>query len=484
MILCDDLGYGDLACFGHPVIRTPHLDRLAAEGLRFTQCYAAAPVCSSSRAGLMTGRTPSRVGVYDWIPQGNVMHLRREEITVATLLRRAGYATIHAGKWHLNGRFNQPEQPQPGDHGFDHWLSTQNNAAPNHENPTNFVRNGKPVGPLEGYSCQIVADETIRWLRARDAAKPFFAFVCFHEPHEVVAAPPALVEKYEKAGATKKGEATYYACVENMDSAAGRLLAALDELGLADNTLVLFTSDNGPETLNRYPNAWRSHGSPGPLRGMKLWLYEGGIRVPGIVRWKSHTPVGKVSAEPVCGLDVLPTLCELAGVEPPRDRAIDGSSFAALVDGKSAAAALRADASSQTRQPGAAETVSTAAIRRHTPLFWHYFNALGEPKAALRVGSWMVLGHVERGNRMAVGNFNASLMPAIKSEQLTQFELYDLGKDPSQKRDLAADEPQRLAELSAALKKKFAEVQAEAPVWVESAAPGKKPANRPRSKRN
>ena len=150
VVLADDLGYGDLGCYGNAAVRTPHLDRFAAEGLRLTDCYAAAANCSPARAGLMTGRTPYRAGIHNWIPMHSPMHLRREEMTVATLLRGAGYDTCHAGKWHLNGRFNQPDQPQPSDHGFEHWFSTQNNALPSHRNPDNFVRNGEPVGPLSG----------------------------------------------------------------------------------------------------------------------------------------------------------------------------------------------------------------------------------------------------------------------------------------------------------------------------------------------
>ena len=148
VILCDDLGYGDLACYGHPHIKTPHLDKLATQGMRLTSCYAAAPVCSPSRAGMLTGRTPNRSGVYNWIPGNHVMHLRKDEVTVAAMLKNSGYDTAHVGKWHCNGKFNSPAQPQPGDHGFNHWFATQNNAAPSHKNPRNFVRNGKSVGPM------------------------------------------------------------------------------------------------------------------------------------------------------------------------------------------------------------------------------------------------------------------------------------------------------------------------------------------------
>ncbi|MEE3221148.1 MAG: sulfatase-like hydrolase/transferase, partial [Planctomycetota bacterium] len=200
VILCDDLGYGDLACYGHPHIKTPNLDRLAAAGIRLTACYSAAPVCSPSRVGLLTGRVPNRAGVYDWIPAAggpradarDQVHMRREETTIAHLLKTAGYATCLSGKWHCNSYFNSPKQPQPGDSGFDHWFATQNNAAPSHENPVNFVRNGKRVGKLQGYSCQLVIDEAINWLdrlAKKSPQQPFFLFATFHEPHEPVASP-------------------------------------------------------------------------------------------------------------------------------------------------------------------------------------------------------------------------------------------------------------------------------------------------------
>ncbi len=447
VILCDDLGYGDLGCYGHPTIRTPNLDRLAAQGLRLTDCYAAAPVCSPSRAGLLTGRTPSRLGVYSWIPAEHPMHLAREEITIATLLKKAGYRTAHVGKWHLNGRFNSAAQPQPGDHGFDHWFSTQNNAAPSHQNPNNFVRDGKAVGALEGFSCQLVTDEAIRWLK-QDAARssPFFLFVCYHEPHEPVASPPDLVMQYA-AKAMNEDQAQYFANVANMDRAAGRLLATLDELKVADDTLVVFTSDNGPETLKRYPGAKRSYGSPGPLRGMKLHLYEGGIRVPGILRWPGHTKPGQVSRESFSSLDLLPTFCQLAGVPVPGDRAIDGSNFLPILEGK--------------------------LITRRTPLFWHYYRSIGEPKAALREGDWMVLGHWDQPQLGGGGTLRPGDMEIIKRAKLTSFELYNLRADLGEMRDVASQEPARLSAMSKRLTEMYTQVIAEGRSWKMPGPGGK-----------
>jgi len=442
IILCDDLGYGDLACYGHPHIKTPHLDRLASQGLRLTDCYASAPVCSPSRAGLLTGRTPNRLGVYDWIPEGHPMHLKRDETTIAQLLQSAGYDTAHVGKWHCNGLFNSSEQPQPGDHGFRHWFSTQNNALPTHENPVNFVRNGKPVGEIEGFSCQIVADEGIRWLQEwRDKEKPFLLHVCFHEPHERVASPAKLVKQYTDQS-FYEDQAQYFANVANMDAAVGKLMKTLDEMGVAENTFVFFTSDNGPETLNRYgKGSRRSWGSPGVLRGMKLHIYEGGIRVPGIIRWPGQITAGQESDTPVCSVDLLPTLCELADVPVPQKRPLDGTSLLPMFSG----------------QP----------IQRTTPLFWNYYRANSVPRVAMREGDWKVVAHWSgpEGIRPLGGNVNSISQEFIKNAKLTKFEIYNLKQDISEQHNLAWQEQDRLKALQKKLVQKYAAVQKEGPVW-------------------
>lgn len=435
VILTDDLGYGDLATYGHPIIQTPNLDKLAGQGVKLTACYSASPVCSPSRVGLLTGRTPSRAGVYDWIPEGHAMHLQHGEITIPMLLKKAGYKTAMAGKWHCNGKFNTEEQPQPDDFGFDHWFATQNNAAPSHENPRNFVRNGSPVGPLEGYSCRIVADEAIAWLEANKAQPaPFFLYVAFHEPHEPVASPPELVSRYSTTNELDRAQ--YFANVTNLDAAVGRLMQALDHLNLSEDTLVIFTSDNGPETLNRYPNARRSYGSPGPLRGMKLWMYEAGIRVPGIIRYPGVIQPGQVWDETVCSLDFLPTFCDLAGVDTPRDRELDGTSLVSLLKGE--------------------------PFSRTKPLYWHYYRSYGEPAVTMRSGDWTLLAHVEQKPKPGLPLLSDTTY--IRSP-LKRFELYNIKDDLKQEHDLAGSEPQRLGELSKILIEKHRSVITEAPAW-------------------
>lgn len=431
LVLSDDLGYGDLACFGNKSLHTPHLDKFAAEGLRLTSCYAGHPNCSPSRTALMTGRTPTRVGVRNWIPQDSPMHLRRSEITIAALLKQAGYTTCHSGKWHLNGQFNEPTQPQPVDHGFDHWFSTQNNAAPSHRNPNNFVRNGQPVGQLEGYSAHLVVDEAIRWLGARDVSKPFFLYVCFHEPHEPIASDEQYTRLYPSADPTYSA---HHGNITQMDDAFGRLMGALDEQQLRDSTFVFFTSDNGPAITAAHP-----HGSAGPLRDKKGTVYEGGIRVPGIVRWPGRTQAGSVSDEPVCGVDFLPTACALAGIQPPGDRVLDGVNLLPILNG----------------QP----------LQRSTPLYWHFNRASSQPKVALRAGDWKILATLDKPPQGRANDLTEEDERLFKEAELAEFSLYHLRSDIGETTDLSAKEPAKLAELKAMLRSRYHEVRAESPTW-------------------
>lgn len=429
VILCDDLGWGDLENYGHPVIRSPRLMEMAAEGIQFSDFYSAAPVCSPSRVGLLTGRNPNRAGVYDWIPSASpgqtpassrsLVEMRESEFTIAGMLREAGYATMMSGKWHCNAMFNSRKQAQPDDHGFDHWFATQNNAAPSHKNPTNFVRNGEQVGKIEGYSCLLVADEFVKWLGRHQAShpqQPFFAYIAYHEPHEPVASPPDLVEKYEKVGAANHDEAQYFANVENLDAATGRVLDAIDKLGYGDDTLVIFTSDNGPETLNRYRNAYRSYGVPGPLRGMKLHTHEAGCRVAGIMRWPAGIAAGQKSNEAVSSLDFLPTFARLAGATPPPEVELDGTDFLPALAGK--------------------------PVERQKPLVWVYYHSLTEsgnhlPSVSMRVGDLKVralLEGIEGSSNLDESNYRKAL-----EATLTDFEIFDLSSDPGESNPLPLD---------------------------------------------
>jgi arylsulfatase A len=415
IFLADDLGYGDLGCYGHPVMKTPNLDQFAKQGLRLTQCYSACPVCSPSRSAILTGRTPYRNGVFTWIPANSDIHLRKTEITLPTLLKKAGYTTCHVGKWHLNGKFNSPDQPQPNDHGYDYWLGTQNNAAPSHKDPTNFVRNGKPAGKLEGYSAVLVAEEAANWLKnQRDAKKPFFLAVWTHEPHLPIESDPRFQGLYPDLVKADPDKAQHHGDVSQVDHAFGLVMKTLDDLKLADNTIVFFTSDNGPEGDGV---KGRTRGSTGGLRGRKRAVYEGGIRVPGIIRWPGHIKPNSESDQPVIGSDIFPTVCALTGVALPNDRPIDGTSLLPLFEGKS--------------------------IERKIPLYWRYHAAPGDRKIAMRQGDWKIVSDVG----------------------LSKFELYNLKDDPRETTDLAGKEKDRLEAMKKTLIQLNAEIEKEGPDW-------------------
>ncbi len=437
IILVDDMGYGDPGCYGNKIIRTPHIDQLAREGIRFTDCYAPAPVCSPSRAAMLTGRTPNRLGIYDWISdaQGsNFMCLKTQEVTLAELLKAAGYTTSVVDKWHCNGKFNHADQPKPSDHGFDHWYVSAQNLK-RQLNPYQFVHNGKQIVTQKGYACEVVAHESIRWLnQERDRQRPFFQCVWFHEPHEPIDAPPDLVKEY---GAYEGTRPLYYANVTNLDRQIGKVLKNLEQQGLSENTVVLFTSDNGPAKLQAGYRS-RSHGTAGPLREYKWTLFEGGIRVPGIMRWPGHTQAGQVINEPISGVDVLPTFCRIAGVSMPDDRVIDGVDLSPMFSGK--------------------------RIVRKIPLHWHYYAPYAGPLSVMRKGVWVVTGQWDIDHPV-MGRMKKEHVTLIKKAKLRDFKLYNLRDDIGQTTDVGDTYPQRLKEMSAELVRLYTEVQAEAPTW-------------------
>lgn len=440
IFLADDLGYGDLGSYGHPVIMTPNLDKLAENGLKLTRCYAASPVCSPSRAGLITGKIPNRLGIYDWIPENSVMHISDSVTTIPGLLREKGYTTGLFGKWHCNGKFNSPDQPQPDDLGFDHWMATQNNAIPSHENPVNFVKNGKELGEIKGFSSQLVADEVIRWLDEQPDGQPFFGYVPFHEPHEPVASPPDLVAQY--GGAINENQAQYFANVTNMDQAIGRILDKLKEQGRLENTLVIFTSDNGPETLGRYPGTSRSYGSPGNLRGMKVQLFEGGVRVPCIISWPDVITSGQESDAIVSSLDLLPTIASMVGVQLPQNEVFDGENILPLLNGDQ--------------------------YQRTKSLFWFYPTSVIGPNIALINGDNKLMAKTKH-EYLAPGNtvgilIGSKEMDAIKTDSVSdRFHLYDLKIYGSEQQSLTEGKSILFDTLKEELKKSFYKLKTSSP---------------------
>jgi len=426
LIAADDLGYGDLGSYGHHTIKTPVLDRLAREGLRFTSYYAASPLCSPSRAAMLTVRTPFRTGIESWIPEGTAVQLGPREITLATLLKRRGYATYLSGKWHLNGGLDVAAHTQPRDHGFDHSLAFHAFAIPTHHNPENFFRDGKPLGRIEGYAARIVVDQAMSWLQTRPPDKPFFLYVAFAEPHGTIASPDFFNELYSgftrgrpepfpngaapPSNLAARGPGEYYANVTHMDSEIGRLLESLDRLSLRDDTVVVFTSDNGPVTEDwRHWYEVNLYGSTGGLRGRKADLYEGGIRVPAIVRWPGHVAAGTETDVPVIGYDLLPTLAAVAGAAVPRDRPIDGEDVSAVLRGE--------------------------PFARQRPLYWEFEDDQGF-HYALRDGRWKLLA----------------------DRSLVRRRLYDLVRDRFEVEERAAQEPGLVVSLAARLRRLAADV--------------------------
>lgn len=358
LIYVDDLGYGDLGSYGHPVLQTPNIDALAADGIRLTSYYAPSALCSPSRAGLLTGRHPYRTGIKSWIPQDSGVYLRDEEITLAEVLKDAGYETAHIGKWHLNSDLESTTEPQPTDQGFDYFYGHNAFQLPHNHNPTNIYRNKTALPMQVGYTADLYAGEAIKWLEQRDnrnqtTNQPFFLYLSMAEPHTSIANPPefnAMYSEYSrgeivpipnglavppKKDLVPRGPGEYYANITYMDAQLGRVLHWLRDHEIEDDTIVVFSSDNGPVT-SRWINWWEvnAYGSTGGYRGRKHLLYEGGIRVPTIIRYPGMVESGSESDQTIVGMDLFVTLANIGGGKVPDDRAIDGIDVQAVFDGR------------------------------------------------------------------------------------------------------------------------------------------------------
>lgn len=382
-VLCmtDDQGWGDVSYNGLAAARTPCLDEMASAGLRFNRFYSAAPVCSPTRGSFLTGRHPNRYGCFLY-----GYPIRTQEVTLAQAVKPLGYATGHFGKWHLNG-VPGPGKPIPADDplnpgrlGFDEWLSVSNFF----DLDPAMSRNGKTV-QLEGDGSDLIVEEAIRFIgRASGEKKPFLAVVWFGNPHSPHR---ALAEDKAKAGGS-----AYYGEIVAIDRAMGRLRAELRRLGIAENTLVLFTSDNGAT----------GPGSTGGLRGKKGSVWEGGVRVPGIVEWPARIPKPRVTDVPASSSDVYPTFLDILGVRGPNPvEPLDGVSLLPLIEGK--------------------------MEERPRPIgFWHY----APPNRRAEFSR-------DSGQAAWTGNRYKLVRPAPG-----RFELYDLAADPAEKEDLAASLPE------------------------------------------
>ena len=455
LILADDLGYGDVRFNNsQSPIDTPNLNKLAKEGIIFTHAYSSSAMCSPARAGLLTGRTPTRLGIHNWIkdrhkkPYSDV-HLKTDEQTIGTILKQAEYQTAVIGKWHLNNAFRSGNNSDPDHHGFDYWFASAIHAYPSHANPNNFYENGKKLGVLKGFASEIVVNKAIDWLKTRDKEKPFFLYLPFQEPHVICDAPLRLKGKYLqkikegkislKKGFGKEGlgQAEYYACVENMDSHIGRLMNSLKEQELDKNTLIIFSSDNGPDTNRSYKGRNQAAGSSGTFRGRKRWLLEGGIRMPTFMWMPNKLKARSVFSHPISHLDIMPTLVELCQAKLPLKQ-IDGESLLPVLNGEK--------------------------WQRTKALHWQLYCSAGGPNSVLRFKNWVLTA--QWTGKRATGRFDPIKHGKyIKNSTLSDLQLFDIVKDPMQQKDISKSHPELLSELKNKLIKLHKEVIEESPQW-------------------
>ncbi len=403
-ILADDLGWAELGCYGNTFNETPNLDRLAREGMRFTQAYAAAPVCSPYRAALMTGQYPARVGITDYLRPNDQNHLSTEHVTIAELLKNAGYATGIVGKWHLTGYANHGAQEfPPGVHGFTETIVSENRGigGGSYFHPYHFNKEiGKRL-PGREYLVDRCSLEAVEFIEGHKN-EPFFLYLSHYAVHTRLDGKPEIVAKFEnKTGAGKGYKAErnnphLAAQLKSIDEGVGLIMEKLAELDLAENTIVIFTSDNGGDG---------SVTSNDPLRAGKSTLYEGGIRVPLAVRYPRMVPPSTICRTPTCNIDFYPTFCRLAGVKPDATQRLDGASIVPLL-----------------RDP-------QAKLQRDE-LYWHYPLAKphflgGRSSGAIRKGDWKLIEFFDTG----------------------EVELYNLGDDIGENNNLTNQMPSKAAEL-------------------------------------
>lgn len=400
VIFADDLGYGDIGCYGPSGVETPHLDALAAGGFRSTDFFVPANVCSPSRAALLTGRYPMRCGIpvarHEGEPKYKDYGIAADEITIPELLKEAGYRSLMVGKWHLG---MEVEGSHPIDAGFDEHLGIPSNYSPARGTDHNTLYRGKH-GEERNVACEALTkrytDEVVEFI-GRQKDKPFFIYVSHHIVHS------PLSPSKDFVGTSKKGK--YGDFVKELDHSTGRIMKALGDAGLDDNTLVVFTSDNGPTR----------HGSTGGLAGGKYCTMEGGHRVPGIFHWPNAIPAGQVSDTTISSMDLLPLFCELAGVALPDDRKIDGKSILPILQG----------------------------MQVETPHeFLYYYN--GTNLQAVRKGDWKL--HLPR--TAADQPFWSNKPDKTKGfVTLDGPRLFNLQDDPGEKRNLTEQNPEIVARL-------------------------------------
>jgi uncharacterized sulfatase len=391
-IWADNLAYGDLGVYGSDRVETPVIDRLAAEGARFTQYYIAHTVCSPSRVALLTGRQPFRAGIVDVLRPDGPSGIPADEITLAEALRGQGYATQAIGKWHLGDR----REFLPTQNGFDHYFGLPYSMD---MLPTILYRDNEIIDRLDGDKVQDVTirmtDEAIHFIES-NREQPFFLYFSHTIPH-----PPLNLPE----SARTPGRPVYDDAIEHMDQQIGRIIDTLDRFGLRENTLVVFTSDNGP--MNR-------GGDTGGLRGRIRDSYEGGVRVPFMASWRGRIPAGQVIDTPAIAYDIFPTVLKLAGSALPADRVYDGQDIWPLLSG-------------------------AGSFQRQKPFIWVYLDNV----TAIRDGRWKM--HV-----------------AHREETLNPPELYDIEQDPAETRNLHEQHPEVVTRLRAALD----EMQKQVPkVW-------------------